>query len=54
MNKVWSGAEIPGMIEPIEQDVLRALAREIIFDEGESAVEFGTFLAGVRPVSHQD
>jgi hypothetical protein len=43
MDKVWSGAEIPGMIEPIEQAVLQTLAREIIFLDGECAVEFGTF-----------
>lgn len=43
MEKIYSGKEIPGMIEPIEQALLETLAKEISFDIEESVVEFGTF-----------
>ena len=34
---------IPGMVEPIESILLYKLARNLTFQEGDSAVEFGTF-----------
>jgi hypothetical protein len=34
---------IPGMIEPVERELLRRLAREVPFREGDCAVEFGAF-----------
>jgi hypothetical protein len=43
MEKIYSGREIPGMIEPIEQALLETLAKEISFENEESVVEFGTF-----------
>ena len=43
MEKIYSGKEIPGMIEPIEQTLLETLAKEISFENEESVVEFGTF-----------
>lgn len=43
MEKIYSGSEIPGMIEPIEQVLLESLAKEINFENDESVVEFGTF-----------
>lgn len=39
----YKGHEIPGMIEPIEQQTLEELAMGVNFDSGESVVEFGTF-----------
>lgn len=43
MEKIYSGREIPGMIEPIEQALLETLAKNIKFDNDECVVEFGTF-----------
>jgi len=43
MKKIYSGSEIPGMIEPIEQTLLETLASQIKFDSDECVVEFGTF-----------
>ncbi len=43
MKAFFSGEEIPGMIEPIEQILLESLARDIKFHEGDCVVEFGTF-----------
>jgi Methyltransferase domain len=41
--KAYLGAEIPGMIEPVEQLTLEELARSTIFEAKEAVVEFGTF-----------
>ncbi len=42
-NSEYLPENIPGMIEPIEQMMLKDLASRIIFDKNEIAVEFGTF-----------
>lgn len=34
---------VPGMIEPVECNLLRRLARECLFGEDDCAVEFGAF-----------
>ena len=34
---------IPGMIEPIERELLYRLAKELSFTDGDCAVEFGAF-----------
>lgn len=44
MNSVIHSSAIPGMIEPIEQSVLRQLAADIDFNDNDIAVEFGAFL----------
>lgn len=43
LEKVYSGSQIPGMIEPIEQALLRNLATEISFENEDTVVEFGSF-----------
>ena len=43
MNKIFHTEEIPGMIEPVEQEMLYNLAKDIHLSEGSSIVEFGTF-----------
>jgi hypothetical protein len=43
MKKIYVGKEIPGMIEPIEQELLETLARGINFDNSDCVVEFGSF-----------
>lgn len=39
---------IPGMVEPIESKLLYKLANSLNFKEGDSVVEFGTFLEEAR------
>lgn len=41
--KNYLGSEIPGMVEPVEQIMLESVAKNMIFEPGDSVVEFGTF-----------
>lgn len=43
MNKIFYAEEIPGMIEPVEQELLYNLAKNIELSKGSNIVEFGTF-----------
>lgn len=40
----YSGRDIPGMIEPIEQKTLEKLAASLMFDKNDNVYEFGAFL----------
>ena len=40
----YSGNEIPGQIEPVEQKMLEELAASMSFNSNDNAVEFGSFL----------
>jgi hypothetical protein len=44
MNSIVQSSAIPGMIEPIEQDTLRQLAKDFEFNDQDTVVEFGAFL----------
>lgn len=41
--KNYLGREVPGMIEPVEQDMLESFAKSTIFQPGDCVIEFGTF-----------
>jgi len=43
MNKNFLPKDIPGMIEPIEQEMLQELASKLNLNKNDSIVEFGTF-----------
>ena len=52
MNSIVQSSAIPGMIEPIEQDTLRQLAKDFEFNDQDTVVEFLSLIHISEPTRH--